>query len=38
MENVGNIAAGGLLDKDDIMKQPEILKQAKDMGRRLSSQ
>ncbi len=37
MENAGNIVAGDLLDKDDIMKQPEILKQARDMGRRLSS-
>jgi len=33
MENAGNIVAGGLRGKDDIMKQPEILKQAEEMGK-----
>ncbi len=35
MENAGNIIAGNLLNKDDIIKQQEILKQAEDMGRKL---
>ena len=36
MENAGNIIAGELNEKDGIMGQPEILKQAEDMGRKLS--
>lgn len=36
MENDGNIIAGDLLNKDDITKQQEILKQAEDIGRKLS--
>lgn len=36
MENAGNITVGNLRNKDDIMEQPEILKQAEDRGRKLS--
>lgn len=36
MHNAGNIIAGNLHKKDDIMGQVEILKQAEDMGRNLS--
>jgi multimeric flavodoxin WrbA len=36
MENAGNIIAGSAREKDDIMGQPEILKRAEDMGRKLS--
>jgi multimeric flavodoxin WrbA len=36
MENAGNIIAGGLNDPDGIIGQPEILKQAEDIGRKLS--
>jgi hypothetical protein len=36
MENAGNIIVGNVNEKDDIMGQPEILKQAEDMGRKLS--
>ncbi|MDR3601574.1 MAG: flavodoxin family protein [Desulfosporosinus sp.] len=36
MENAGNITAGNLMSKDDISKQQEVLKQAEDMGRKLS--
>lgn len=36
MENAGNIAVGNLMNKDDIIGQPDILKQAEDMGRKLS--
>jgi multimeric flavodoxin WrbA len=36
MENCGNIIAGGLSTTDDIIKQAEILKQAEDMGQKLS--
>jgi hypothetical protein len=36
MENAGNIIAGSLRNKDDVMERPEILKLAEDMGRKLS--
>lgn len=35
MESVGSIIAGNLREKDDIMEQPEILKKAEEMGRKL---
>lgn len=35
MESAGNIVAGNLKDSDDIVGQPEILRQAGDMGRAL---
>ena len=36
MENAGNIAVGDLRSTDDIMGQSEVLKQAEDLGRKLS--
>lgn len=36
MKNEGNIVVGDLNERDDIMGHPEILKQAEDMGRKLS--
>ena len=35
MENVGNIVAGDVNERDDIIGKPEILNQAADMGRKL---
>jgi Multimeric flavodoxin WrbA len=35
MTNAGNIIAGNLGGKDDILSQPEILKQAEEIGRKL---
>ncbi len=34
MENAGNIIVGDLNERDDIMRQPEMLKRAEDMGRK----
>ncbi len=36
MENAGNIIVGSVNEKDAIMGQPDILKQAEDIGRKLS--
>ncbi|VBB07209.1 nadph-dependent fmn reductase [Lucifera butyrica] len=36
MENAGNLIVGNVREKDDIMEQPGILKQAEEMGRKLS--
>ncbi|MBV7275837.1 flavodoxin family protein [Clostridium sp. PL3] len=36
MVNAGNIIAGNLGDKDDILSQQEILKQAEEIGRKLN--
>ncbi|HBF37091.1 MAG TPA: NADPH-dependent FMN reductase [Firmicutes bacterium] len=36
MVNAGNITAGDMADKDDILSQPEILKQAEEIGRKLN--
>lgn len=36
MVNVGNIIAGNLTGKDDILSQQEILKQAEEIGRKLN--
>lgn len=36
MVNAGNIIAGNLGGKDDILSQQEILKQAEEIGRKLN--
>lgn len=35
MDNAGNLAAGDLTGRDDILKQPEVLEQAEALGRSL---
>ena len=35
MQNAGNIAAGELTERDDILKQPELLQQAQGLGKSL---